>query len=306
MNFTSFDISFVNLRIDIDWGILSDNGLGGLLNDLTNTILDVFEPEIESALSDQIRDSVGPLLADFIGDFGVATDFTIPEPVGLDLALSTGLDRIEFVGPSGSGYGQLGLYTQVYPTSRGTSVDSSAPGAAKDGGVLPSFDRGPYSFGLGLRDDLINQVLWQSGMVVGLSLDDPTALIGGDVDGISLSIDAFTPPVLMKSDTYDLELGLGDLYIDASIDLGDFGTLDVGAYVSVVAGAFVDLDPTTNQLIFSFADTPSIWVDVVALPEPAFQGPVSQVLTGVLEQIVPELIGSIVGSILFRSLILVT
>ena len=28
----------------------------------------------------------------------------------------------------------------------------------------------------------------------------------------------------MKSDTYDLELGLGDLYVDASIDLGDFGT----------------------------------------------------------------------------------
>ena len=43
-------------------------------------------------------------------------------------------------------------------------------------------------------------------------------------------------------------------------------------------GAFADLDPTTNQLIFSFADTPSIWVDVASL-EPAFQGPVSQVLT---------------------------
>ena len=297
VSFTNFDISFVNLRISIDWGILSDIGLGGLLDDLTNTILDIFEPEIESALSDQIRDSIGPLLEDFIGDFGVATDFTIPEPVGLNVALSTGLDRIEFAGPEGTGYGQLGLYTQVYPASRGTTIDSSAPGAAKDGGALPSFDRGPYSFGVGLRDDLINQVLWAVWYGGGLSLDDPTALVGGGFDGVSLSIDALTPPVLMKSDTYDLELGLGDLYVDASIDLGDFGTLDVGAYVSVVAGAFVDLDPTTNQLIFSFADTPSIWVDVASLPEPAFQGPVSQVLTGVLEQIVPELIGSIVGSI---------
>ena len=140
-------------------------------------------------------------------------------------------------------------------------------------------------------------MLWAVWYGGGLSLDDPTALVGGGFEGVTLSIDALTPPVLMKSDTYDLELGLGDLYVDASIDLGDFGTLDVGAYVSVVAGAFVDLDPTTNQLIFSFADTPSIWVDVASLPEPAFQGPVSQVLTGVLEQIVPELIGSIVGSI---------
>ena len=297
VNFNSFNISFVNLRIDIDWGILSDIGLGGLLNDLTNTILDVFEPEIESALSEQIRDTVGPLLADFISDFGVATEFEVPEPVGLNLALSTGLDRIDFAGPAGTGYGQLGLYTQVYPSSRGSSIASSAPGAPRDGGALPSFDRGPYSFGIGLRDDLINQVLWAVWYGGGLSLDDPTALVGGGFEGVTLSIDALTPPVLMKSDTYDLELGLGDLYVDASIDLGDFGTLDVGAYVSVVAGAFVDLDPTTNQLIFSFADTPSIWVDVASLPEPAFQGPVSQVLTGVLEQIVPELIGSIVGSI---------
>ena len=137
VNFNSFNISFVNLRIDIDWGILSDIGLGGLLNDLTNTILDVFEPEIESALSEQIRDTVGPLLADFISDFGVATEFEVPEPVGLNLALSTGLDRIDFAGPAGTGYGQLGLYTQVYPSSRGSSIASSAPGAPRDGGPYP-------------------------------------------------------------------------------------------------------------------------------------------------------------------------
>ena len=39
-----------------------------------------------------------------------------------------------------------------------------------------------------------------------------------------------------------------------------------------MAGAFVDLDPTTNQLIFSFADTPSIWVDVASLPNPYSRG----------------------------------
>ena len=137
VNFNSFNISFVNLRIDINWGILSDIGLGGLLNDLTNTILDIFEPEIESALSEQIRDTVGPLLADFISDFGVATEFEVPEPVGLNLALSTGLDKIDFAGSAGSGYGQLGLYTQVYPSSRGSSIASSAPGAPRDGGALP-------------------------------------------------------------------------------------------------------------------------------------------------------------------------
>ena len=61
-------------------------------------------------------------------------------------------------------------------------------------GALPSFDRGPYSFGIGLRDDLINQVLWAVWYGGGLSLDDPTALVGGLLLCHSL-IDALTPPV---------------------------------------------------------------------------------------------------------------
>ena len=162
VNFSSFNISFVNLRIDIDWGILSDIGLGGLLNDLTNTILDVFEPEIESALSEQIRDTVGPLLADFISDFGVATEFEVPEPVGLNLALSTGLDRIDFAGPAGTGYGQLGLYTQVYQVVAVLDCFIGT-GATRWGSLTLISIEGLTRLELDSRDDLINQVLGQFG-----------------------------------------------------------------------------------------------------------------------------------------------
>ena len=163
-------------------GNLSDIGLGGLLNDLTNTILDVFEPEIESALSEQIRDTVGPLLADFASDFGVATEFEVPEPVAEPGAL-TGLVGLTLRGRRARAMASLACtrrYIQVVAVARsfiGTRGRTRW-------GALPSFDRGPYR--LELDSAMTSSIKAGQFGGGGLSLDDPTALVEG-ASKVSLS-----------------------------------------------------------------------------------------------------------------------
>ena len=90
------------------------------------------------------------------------------------------------------------LACTVYPSSRGSSIASSAPGAPRDGGPYPHLIEGLTRLEL---DSAMTSSIKCSGSLPGggLSLDDPTALVGGGFEGVTLSIDALTPPVLMKS-----------------------------------------------------------------------------------------------------------
>jgi hypothetical protein len=315
----------------------------------------IFESQIEDELSSAVREQVAPLLQDFLSGFEVATAIDIPAPVNISLNLSSALDMLGFSGPVGSGYGDLGLYTQVYPSSRGATIPWDSRGSVRKNGSTPAFSSTSYAFGVGLKDDLINQVLWGMWYGGGLNISDLSSLLddgseatcadtdngatdpygdgcseyatspswcgnyddgdftsgtmccvcgggqtsgGGAFDNISLSFDALSPPVLMPGEGDDeIQIGLGDVLIDAAVNIEGFGNINVSLYLSTIIGGFLDIDPTTNSLIVSLDNDPDIWVQVVDIDEPSFQGPMSDLFTEVLRLVVPQLLSAAVGSI---------
>ena len=191
------------LQVDID-GFYIDMNFGALdfidflVNPILNAIVGIFESQIEAELSSAVREQVGPLLQDFLAGFEVATAIEIPAPVNMTLNLASALDMLSFKGPSGSGYGDLGLFTQVYPSSRGGGIPWNSRGSIRKNGSAPSFSSSAYAFGVGLKDDLINQVLWGMWYGGGLDISDLSGLLaGGDFDNVSLSFDALSPPCLL-------------------------------------------------------------------------------------------------------------
>jgi hypothetical protein len=104
-------------------------------------------------------------------------------------------------------------------------------------------------------------------------------------------------------DDWDFTLGWGDVYLEAAVDLGPLlggeggeGVLNVGAYLSAMLSAEIDIDPTTNELVAIFDDEPMIAVEVVSIDDEGYQGVMSDLLRKVLKLLMPRLLGSAIGS----------
>ncbi len=290
-------VNLVDPYVDLDF---ESRFLEWMIEGVLNAVLNSLKGQVEDILGAQLSDAIGPLLKSFLGDFSIATAIEIPEPIGMTLQLGSGLDYLQFAGPEGSGYGDLGLYTQVYPSARGASIPADARGAIRRGGERPEFGDS-YAFGVGLKDDLINQVLWAAWYGGALDIADAGGLLGQDMGDISLSFEALSPPVMMPgpgAPGHDIEMGIGDAFIEASVAIPDMGTLEMSMYLSAIIGGSMDLDPTTNELIISLDSTnPQVWVEITEIGEPAIQGEMSVLFTEVLGAIVPRLLSAVVGSI---------
>ncbi len=289
---------------------------------IANTVVDLLSNMIEDALEDVLRDEIPPLVEELLAGFALESDFVIPPPLDMQLLLASALDRIVFCGPTATGltkpagcpatspnpgYGQLGLYAQVYPAARGANIPVAAIGAIKKSGALPAFSASAYEFGMGLKDDMMNQVLWALWYGGGLDLDaaDISGLVAGSgLDGVEMSMVAHLPPVLMPGrDGYEVQLGVGDLEIQAAVDLGALlgagagaGTINVGLYLSAVLGGSVDINQATNELTVLFDDQPQIEVEVFAIDDPGYQAVMSDLFAELLGLILPNLIGSVLQS----------
>ena len=294
---TSVTVDGINLNtqglfLDVDCGWANF-----LCDPIFDLVVPLIEGQIESALEDAVRDAIPQLLEQALNSFGLDASIPIPEPINTTLNLSSGLDYISFSGPEGSGFGEIALYTQVYPSSLG--VDASGQGAIRKNGDRPSFSSSAYSFGMGLKDDLINQVLWAAWYGGSLDIPDAGGLLGQDLGDISLSFEALSPPVLMPgTGGHQIEIGIGDAYISATVALPGFGDLSLNMYLSGIVGGTIDFDPTSNELIMSLDNTnPQIWVEITDIEEPALQGNMSLLFTEVMRMLLPQLLESIVGSI---------
>lgn len=287
----------------------------------TDLLISVFEPTIEDALAGAISDQIPPLVEGMLGGFAIESGLEIPPPMSMHLELASGLDRVVFCGPSAGiakpaecpatspdpGYGQLGLYSQLYPGARGAGIPSDALGAIRKDGALPAFSASAYSFGMGLKDDLLNQVLWALWYGGGLDLDaaDLAPLVSGTgVPGISMSLRALLPPVAMPGrNGAQLELGVGDMMIDATVDLAALlGTassgppLHVGLYLSAILGGSLLIDQSTNVLQTQFNLQPTVAVQVYAIDDPAYQGTMSDLFTGLMQLLLPSILGGVMAS----------
>src|SRR5207247_9551963 len=137
---------------------------------------------------------------------------------------------------------------------------------------------------------LFNGILWSGWYGGALDLPDVTQLLGSSaVPGVNMSFFATLPPVVMPGRSgSQIDIGMGDVYVDASVDLGQLlggqagGTpLNVGLYLSMIAGASITID-ANNQLVVAVEPNPQIEVQVVSIDDPGYQGLMSDLFADLL------------------------
>ena len=275
------------------------------------------EDQLVDAISDALRDTLSDTMEDLLSGFILDNGFDIPDPINMTLNVASALDQAEFQGSFNGqeGYGEIGLGTQLYPSAQGASIPDSARGSLKRDSTMPTFSRNDYNFGIGLKDELVNQVLWAMWYGGGLSFDNLIGTIGGLAAGsdedfsdvLSLSFNAELPPVLMPGRSgYEVDIGLGDVWIEAQIDIAGLlgsepsadgtGVLNIGAYLSTIVGGSIDIDPTTNQLQLLVNDDYSAYIEVLQIDDVGYQGVMSDLLAKVLELLIPNLLGETLGA----------
>ncbi len=311
---SSLEIATTGLSVEVD----CPDGSQALCDWLVNTFVTLLTTTIEDALEDAIAEQLPPIIDDFLSGFAFDSSFAIPAPLSMQVQLASGFDRIAFCGPTVSGlskpsecpatgpnpgYGQLGLFAQVYPSTRGTNIAVSASGAIKKSGALPTFANSGYQCGLGLKDDLLNQALWAVWYGGGLDLDVSAVseIIGTSHDGVLLSLFFETPPVIMPGrDGWELQVGVGDVYIEATVDLGavlggtSSGSLNLALYLSAVVGGSIDVNG--GELILTLETEPDVHLEVITIDDPGYQASMSEVFSGLARLVLPRILGSVLQS----------
>jgi hypothetical protein len=315
-------VSAPNLSVSssgLGFDMSCDAWIDWLCDWIADTLVDQLSDLIEDAIADAIRSEIPPLVEELLGGFSLDSGFEIPAPLNMRLEVASGLDWILFCGPSAGlprppecpevspepGFGQIGLYTQIYPTARGAGIPVSAPGAIRKGGGLPVFDAENSELGFALRDDTLNQILWALWYGGGLDIDsDQLAelLEDGGVSGVEMSISFATPPLVMPGrDGREIEIGVGDVYLDATVDLGALlnasgvEPLHVGLYLSTILGGSLDINDA-NELVVSLDAEPQIFVEAVEIGDAGYQAEMSELLVELLALMLPDLLSGAISS----------
>lgn len=309
-------VETTGLYVDMDCGAvdgLCDLVTEGLYGD-DGVLTQVFEDDVTESLELRVVPFLEGLFAGEDGTgFSFGTNITLPAPMSVTLNIATKPDYVQFA----AGYGEIGLATQIYPSARHTGKSvlgagiPQAMGPLKRTSAQPTFNTN-YGFGLGLKDDLLNQLLWAVWYGGGLDLSaSEIQSFASDVNmtGMQVSLFARLPPVAMPgSGKYEVEFGLGDLYIDATVDVGLLLDLNashsvhVGLYASAIGGASLDLDPTTNTLLVLTDDDPEVNVEVVVIDDPYYQAAMSDLFEPLVSMVLVKAMSAAVGAFPLPSL----
>ena len=293
-------VNFEDVTLDFDWGSLGF--MNDDLNEMINKIIAVLEEPFEEMLSGVIRSQVGDLSSDFFNDIQVAQSFDIPEPLSMSLSFAAGLDYLKFGGPETAGYVDLGLYTQVYPASRGATIPADAKGPVYRSATLPNFSPA-YSFGVGLNDNTLNQVLWALWYGGALAIDDLASMASAaGIDGVALSLDATMPPMLMPGrNGNQVELALGDAFITADVNLAqaigvsgaDLASVKVKLYLSMIQGTRLERVPGSNAIKMVFDSHPEVWVEITEIDSSGYHAQMTDLFTRLMRLVVPNLLSDV-------------
>ncbi|MEE8408215.1 MAG: hypothetical protein V3T05_01295 [Myxococcota bacterium] len=309
---TSLSFNVQGAYLDVSCGILD-----GVCDAITDEVIDAAVSRLEAGLTDALSTMVPPVLESALRDFHVETSLDLPPPMDMTLGVVAGLDWVLFCGPyaglptpsacpSGNApFAQQALYAQFFPTSRGHDIPSDARGAIVLGSSDPTFSATDYGFGIAVKDDLLNQLLWSLWYGGGLSMPDLTSILGPDAPaGMALSMSATLPPVIMPGrNGSELDIGFGDMYVDFTADLnaltggtGEPYIMSAGIYVSMVIGVSLDVDPTTNKIIAIFDVDPHLEVAHIDDPISQYHGLLSELVGAALRKLMPQLVGDALGA----------
>jgi len=285
------------LDIDVHWSI--------------NWLIDLFTGQIRDAITssfeDILKEQIPPALADALAAFQINEGFEIPAflpgaaPLPVQLAAKPDHTDIDEQGLD------LALGSKVTAAKK---VPWATPGSIMRGGCFgndggtPSWSASKkLTFGISL--DVINQILhavWQGGALE-VSLDES---FFADVDlseygvaNLELTLSARMPPVLTDCNGADILLQLGELQVDASLDLAG-SPLVIGMIVAFDTTASVSVDGTgALGLALGAIDVNDILIDVTRLESALFDPTQEDVVVQLLKD---QLLGNLLGNIAGQSL----
>ncbi|MEQ1857227.1 MAG: hypothetical protein ABL963_12180 [Longimicrobiales bacterium] len=248
---TSSTATLTGAGVDVDWGPL--DFLDFLVNGTVQLLLAFFENVMEGL----VADSVGVVLADTMDDFLSAWTVDASAPVnGRSVSYHAVIDSVRHAGTYPDGFVQLGLASQVRPTSTPTAAPPLF-GAIRAGGSVPSFSATGYDMGVAIADDLVNQLLWSAWQAGSFSVTDVEAFTGQTYAGLAGSSSATLPPVVAPaSGNRMLDVQWGDVLFDGTADPAVFGLpgsrtgspVPFQAWVSAVIGVDLGFDDGGNRL----------------------------------------------------------
>lgn len=295
-NFDTLTINIQNTNVDIQWGswsvidYLGDATLGAL----TNAVLGRFMDDIEDKIESKLRADVEPLVAGFFQDFTMNTSMYLSSPLSGTLSLSSEIGTADF----GEGYARLGLKTQITPEQKGATIPDIEKGSIQGDGAVAWFEIGASSFGVALKTDFLNQIMWATWYGGSLSLANLENKMSLG-EGVAMDMEALLPPMIMPSDDPEEDglLAFGDLWVDAEMEADDIGTLPISLYLSALVGFNTVFDSETNAISLVPTDNVALYAEVSDLTSIEFQGEMSDAFSEVLSTVLPELLSPVLSSI---------
>jgi hypothetical protein len=291
------------LWVDAEWGVF--DFADALLDELINAIISAFKVPMRAAIAAEIREQVPGAIARFLSNFRIAPELTLPAPIDLDLSINSGISSVSFTPQAG----RLGLWSQIYPPTRSWRISSSSRGSIRGLPSAPVFDAAAGDFGVAIQDDTLNQLLWATWYGGGLYLDHGkiAELVGdaADLSGLDLAVEFKLPPVLMQgTPAGTIDVGLGDVRVDATVDLVEvFGgepsadaAVDIGVYFSSVASAALAVDPASNELQVVLDGDPEFSVQVIHVSDAGYQAPLTELMRRIVLLLLPKLLDEAIGA----------
>jgi len=284
------------------------NNFPNWLEDLLMSFLrGTFTDTVEGTIEDQIAEIV-PQMQEMLEGLAIDQVFEVPAlfegGTPMTVALSSALSSVNFTSAGGT----LGMRA-AFSAPRGTTYEKlGSIGRANclAGGVEPNpmFPVGSTSpqLELGLKDDLLNELVYALYWGGALNLPIPASMLGESLSdyGISdmvMNVDFMLPPILSACNpAQQLKLAVGDVKVDATLKL--FGSpLTMTIYVSLKAGANVTARQTeTGATSLGVAIEYPDFVDMeIASLEGNLAGAEDTIKNLVMNTLLPTLLGTLDG-----------
>lgn len=307
------------LAVSVNNPATSVNGLDIYSNNIwTNFLLGIIEPfirgglvsDLETELNTQLSTVLGPLLEDGLGALAFNQVFSLPRldgnPPPIDIALESDFSFSDFQdaspGPQG---GAFGLRAWATSTTRGTpnadpfNANLGVPMRVGCGAGQQMVIPKAAPLEIVFADDTINQILraaWWGGL---LQFPVDPALLGNvdlaqyGVTNLNMDVSGYLPPVATDCVNGELRLYIGDLRIDATLDL--FGQpVNAEVYVAFDAPITLAANPNSGDIEIIIQAIENVKLEVNVTNEPALG--VESALASLLEtQLVPAL-GGLLGN----------
>jgi len=305
--------TLAGLHVELSLGTLIDwTNLGNLLGEaiaaqVQGPIQDSIRQTVQSALDGQLSGTLASLL-------DLRASVTLPRELGgAELLIEAAIDHLSFTAERAV----VGSAIQVRPA---TPRPEHAAAAAQHGAMMmggsrpvPTVLAGSPAV-LGLKDDVLNQLLHAAWLSGAFDAEDLSVVLGlSDVAGLKLAIHPMLPPLLMPrpGDATAVDLGWGDIGFDATLSASDASaSARVSGFLSlVVTLERLQVDPGGSTFSPVFAPDPEVHLQITEVNwdrRPTTRTLATDMAESLLRGALPQLLAHAIHSFPLPSLTLTT